>query len=116
MCTRARSGQLDNISRGSIRLLRECLTHDVAKGQRRAERDARSGVVATHDAGRVVADGVQTLDRLPVLREHLAGFVRQQAGKCADLTDDDLDGVVQTLADGAMHGFGVTIESPWKRL
>ena len=42
------------------------LPSDIPKRQRRAERNAGAGVVAAHDAGHVVADGVEARDRLAV--------------------------------------------------
>ena len=57
------------------RCLRQRHARDIAKGQGRSEGDARAGIIASHDTGRVVADGIQAADRLTLRIEHLGAFV-----------------------------------------
>jgi hypothetical protein len=85
------------LHRGQRLGLRELQARHVAEGQRRAERDARAGVVAAHDAGRVVAHGIQALDGLAVGVEHAGLLVGDETGEGADVAHDQPDGVVRAV-------------------
>ena len=71
----------------------EMLAGDVAEGHRGAERDPAAGIVTAHDAGRVIADRVQSLDRTPRGIEHSCLMVGANAGKGAQIAQDHLDRV-----------------------
>src|SRR5882724_5741189 len=59
---------------------RDVSSRDIAERQRRAERDAGAGVVPAHDAGHVVARGIEARDRLAAAIERARVLVGFDAG------------------------------------
>ena len=63
------------------------------------ERDAPTGVVAAHDARRVVAHRIEARYRPPVFGEHLRVLVAAKPREGAEIANDQLDRVERPLPD-----------------
>src|ERR1700712_2770181 len=72
---------------------------DIAERQRRAERDACAGIVAAHDAGHVVARGIEARDRLAVAIERARVLVGLYSCVSAEIANHHLDGVERPVLD-----------------
>src|SRR5262249_14462482 len=83
----------------TLRALRKMLAGDIAKGERRSERDAGAGIIAAHDARHVVAGGIEALDHLASRIERPRIRVGLDPGIGAEIADHHLDGVERPVFD-----------------
>lgn len=73
---------------------------DIPECHRRAQGDASTGIMAAHDAGRIVANCVQPGNRASRLVEHARHFIGAQACKGAQVAHHDADGVIRRPSKG----------------
>src|SRR4051812_37424559 len=72
---------------------------DVAERHDRTQRDAGARVVAAHDAGAVIADGIKTRDWVSAGIEHAADGIGGEAIEGAEISHQQFERVIRTLAD-----------------
>ena len=80
-------------------LSRDMLARDVAERQRRPERDAGAGIIAAHDAGHVVAGGIEACDWLSVFVQCTRVLVGLDARVSAEIADHHLDRIKRSVLD-----------------
>ena len=69
----------------------------MAEGQSRTKGDARTRIIAAHDARDIVSDRVEARDRLTITAEHARVLVGRQTRVSAEITDDHLDRVERSV-------------------
>src|ERR1700756_4931920 len=82
---------------------------DVAEGHDRPERDASAGIVAAHDRGPIIADGIESGDRSTVATHHPTDRVRAQPVERAEIAHDDLERVVRSAPDRSHIRIGLVL-------
>src|SRR6516225_8589696 len=82
---------------------------DVAEGHDRPERDAGAGIIAAHDRGAIIADGVESADRSAIVAHHAADHVGGQSIEGAEIAHDDLQRVIGASADRSDIRIGLVL-------
>src|SRR4029079_6614280 len=77
---------------------------NIAKRHGRSQCDAAAGIVAAHDARRIVAGGVEPGNGRTVVGQHTRVLVALQSGKRAEVADHDPDGVERPLLERSHAG------------
>src|SRR5260370_41838519 len=75
------------------------LRREIAEGERRTERDARTRIGAVHDRVHIVAAGVKLADRGSATVQHSAVLVGEQARRGSEVARIDRDGIERRLVD-----------------
>src|SRR5260370_39201030 len=73
------------------------LRREIAEGERRTERDARTRIGAVHDRVHIVAAGVKLADRGSATVQHSAVLVGEQARRGSEVARIDRDGIERRL-------------------
>src|SRR4051794_13064511 len=77
----------------------EMTAGNVAEGQRRPKRNAGAGIIAAHDAGHVVAGGIEPRNDPAFGIQRPRVLVGDDAGIGAEIAHHHLDGVERTVLD-----------------
>src|SRR5882757_11296291 len=83
---------------------RDVPARDVAEGQRGPERDAGAGIVTAHDAGHVVAGGIEPVDRVTIGVKRARVCVGLDSGIGAEIADHHLDRIKWSMLDRSDAG------------
>ena len=73
---------------------------DIAKGDSGTEGDASTWIIATHDAGRIISDRIETCDGLAFAFQNLGIFIGFQSSKRTKIADEELHGIERATFNG----------------